>query len=347
MSTQTVRPAGANQELRAQVVLFWTLAIALPVAVLFNVEVWLESNYTRGLFHLQGFTDLYVSGIFRYRLLGRLLLLKTYYLLLHFVPNKPFPMPGDTAADLPFVLAYTVLNGVCFLLANLTLLSLSWVRKEGFRTEVLSLYFFSILLMSVSMAVVTPYDQLAYLLLLVAVLGVRTENVYLAYGLIATSAVAGMLNRETEFLATALLVTLALFAGERLSRRLWTMAAVHLVLCLAVYIGLRIRLSGRASVSSVLTFGGKWGPAAGVIVLALLLTTLVLAHFLYDSYRPALVFILLSSPYLALVFFTGVLRELRLFIPIILCIFCLYDVLRREKLQCNRGHPGLNARVSL
>lgn len=328
----------SNVDFRAQVVLFWTLSLALPVAILFNLEVWLQSSYTGGLFHREGFVYLYNTGIFRYRILGRVLLLKTYDLLLHVVPHTPFPMPRDTEGDLPFVLAYAVFNGISLVLTNFVLLCLLWVRRKGFVAQELSFYLFSFLLMSVSLAVVTPYDQLAYLLLVLTILAARLRRSMLAYVCVGVFAILGMLNRETEFLASSLLMTLALFTRGRQSMWYLRLTAVHFMLCLAVYVGLRLAIPGQANVSnSVLTFGGKWAFPAAVFVLGLFAATLVQARLVYASYRPAWVFCLLSLPYLALVVLTGVLRELRLLVPVILCVLCLYVTLHREEISPSRA----------
>lgn len=325
-------PPGAEKvsTLSSQRILAAALTVALPVAVLANIEVWMQSTYTRGVFHLSTFLEQYSSGIYQYRLLGRFLLLATYRLLLHHIPLKPWPMAADPDATLPFVAAYALLNGACFFLANALLLRLLWTRRTGFRSAELAFYFFYTLLNSAAMAVVTPYDQLAYLLILLTAFGVTLRPAVLSYGLVIIAAVAGTLNRETSFLATAMLLALWLCSHASVRSRMRGLAFSSAALSLLVYAGLRIFSPHHALIAGGETMGGKWGLPAGLLALLLVAGAVALAQGVLPGVRPALLFLAFSLPYLISILLTGILRELRLFIPLVLCLLLLYMVLSRQ-----------------
>ncbi len=256
-------------------------------------------------------------------------MLAVYRGLQYVIPPKPFSMPRDPAGNLTFVVAYIVVNSVFFTLANGLTLAVLWVRKEGLRSAELALYFFTFFLNAVSMAVVTPYDQLGYFFLVIGVAGMRTRKPWVSYLLVGTSAVLGILNRETEFLLAGVFVALALSTvGER-SRWFWRLGTVHFVLCLMAYIGLRIYIHSDTRVAGGLAFEGRW--LVPLLLLAMLFgASCVLAQSIVPMLRPALIYIFCCLPYLVTVLLTGVLTELRLLVPLVFCVLCLYALLHRE-----------------
>jgi hypothetical protein len=319
----------SEASLRSQYFLFAALATALPLAILLSVEVWMTTAYTSVLDHAS-FMDQYYTSVFRYRILGRDLLLHLYHFLSAHLADKPYPLPRDRDGSFLFYYAYVISNGIYFLLANGLLLSLLWIKKRGFRDCELLLYFYYTLLLAMSMAVVTPYDQLAYLLLLIGVVGVRVKSRAIGALLVALSALAGTLNRETEFLFAAFLVALALFSPKALAKRYWIYLVIDLCLSLCAYVGVRLALPGKLNLIQDVTFGGKWGIESLVVLAVLLSVGAIFALRLYSSVRPLAVFLVCCLPYLLTVFIGGVFRELRLMVPILLLILCLYHLLARS-----------------
>jgi hypothetical protein len=323
-----VRTTAHVSSMLPQYLLFAALATALPLTILLSVELWMTTAYT-GVMDLKTFTEQYYSSVFRYRLLGRDLLLHLYYFLNSHIADKPYPLPRDPSGSFLLYCAYAISNGAYLFVSNLLLLSLLWVKKKGLMDRELLLYFYYMLLLAMSMAVVTPYDQLAYLLLLVGVLGARAKSQSIGILLVAISAIAGTLNRETEFLLASFLLTMALFSSKTLAKKYWIYLGVDLVLSLGAYIGVRLMIPGRMELIQSLTFGGKWALESAVVLVLLLSAGVALAIRLYNNVSPAFVFLLFSFPYFLTVFIGGVFRELRLMVPVLLCLLCIYLFLNR------------------
>lgn len=317
-----------NHSMFPQYLLFVTLATVLPLVVLFSVQVWMATVYT-GSMDLNSFSYQYYQGVYRYRILGRDLLIDVYYFLRAHVAERPYPLPRDRSGSFLFYGAYVLSNGLYFSLSNLLLLSLLWVKKRGLPDRELSLYFYFTLLVVLSMAVVTPYDQLAYLLLLIGVWGARAKRPSVGIFLVALSAVAGTLNRETAFLLASFLATIALFLPKPLSKRYGIYLAVDMALSVAVYAGVRLMLPGKLQLIQATTFGGKWAIQSLLVASLLLASEVAMGMRLHNNVRPALVFLTLSLPYGLAVWIGGEFRELRLLIPVLLCVLCLYLFLSR------------------
>jgi len=315
-----------------QKLLFVFLATALPMTVVFSCMWLMVSTYTTG-FNVDDFVAQYGSSVYRYRLLGKELLLMTYRLLLHFLHEKPFPLPQEQGAQFVFYTALVLLNGAFFFLSNLTLLGLLWMKGSGFRDAELSAYFFYTLLLAMSMAVVTPYDQMAYFFLLLGLYAIRTMPKTTAIPLFAASVVAGALTRETELLAGSVIATVAIFHGREKARKWWGFLALHMALFATVYLWLRIRIPGTVEVVAKVSLGGQSRARflTAVLYPLLLAAAILLILRMRSDARPALVLLAASSPYIVAILLGGIYTELRLMMPVVLGIFCVYILLRQAQ----------------
>jgi hypothetical protein len=315
----------------AQLSFFLTLATVIPLLVVISTHLWLRSAYTSQVFHLQGFLNQYSTGIYRYRILGPKLLLTIYRFLANHFRDQPFSMPTDAQATLLFYGSYAVLNAVLFFFSNLLLLLFLWDWKKGISDLHLACYFFLILVLTLSTYVVTPYDQLAYFLMFVGFLSVRLRTSWISYLVLAFAAVAGGINRETEFLVTPALLTVALFTPFQESKRYFRASLFNLVLFAACYVGVRVLWPGSATIVAGLTFGGKWPLESFVVVSALFYVGVSLVIREYAALKPSIVLLILSSPYIATILIGGEIRELRLLVPLLLCLFFAYIQLAQLK----------------
>ncbi|MHB1021994.1 MAG: hypothetical protein ACYC46_05315 [Acidobacteriaceae bacterium] len=305
------------------------LMVAVPLVIAVSTQIWFRSAYTSGAFHYQGFADIYAHGIYRYRILGRDILLFLYKVASSHFHDVPFPMPRDPYGTLLFYGSYVVLNSACLFLTNFLLLLTLWDRDKGISDYRLIQYFFCMLLLAMSMVVVTPYDQLAYCFLLLTLLCIRIKRAWLRYLAIGALAVIGGLNRETQFLVTPTLLVLAIYADEKDYKRYFYGGLYHLAIFALVYVSLRIVIPGEAAISGGLTFGGKWAVESAITLGLLVMLGTILANMKCSNMRPALLLYLMSGPYVLTILVSGVLRELRLLIPILFCLFSLYAELDR------------------
>ncbi len=320
--------ASSNPSMGQQYLLFVVLAVALPIVILLSVELWMVTTYTSAI-SIGHVTGQYFSGIYRYRILGRDQFLVLYRFLHAHFADRPYPLPRDREAWFLSYAAFALSNGLYFALSNLMLLSFLWVKGRGFADCELLLYMYYTFLLALSMAVVTPYDQLAYLLLLVGIWGTRQRSISAGTALIAISAIAGTLNRETEFLLASFLATMALVSPVLQARRYWIYLAVDFTLSCAVYVALRLLVPGSVKVIEYPTHGGIWAPESIVELTLLFAAAIVFAMKLHRTVRPALVLLAMCSPYIVTIFIGSSFRELRISMPILLCLFCVYLFLHR------------------
>jgi hypothetical protein len=321
----------AARQIWPQRLLFLLLATALPATIVFSC-MWLMATTYTDSFNLHGFLLQYGSGIYRYRLLGRDALLWTYHALLLYVKEKPFPLPQEANAQFVFYTAFVVLNGCFFFLSNLVLLGLLWIKREGFRDAELSAYFFYTLLLTLSMAVVTPYDQMAYFFILVGLFALKTMPRIAGVVLFAASVILGALTRETEMLAGSVLATVALCGNRKRARQWWFLLALHLVLFSGVYLWLRIHLPGEINVIAQVNLGGSSRARFLTTPLYPLLfaASVLLVLRMRNEMKPALVLFAMSAPYLVTILVSGIYTELRLMVPILLGLLCVYILMRDE-----------------
>ncbi|HEX3940969.1 MAG TPA: hypothetical protein VHX11_05750 [Acidobacteriaceae bacterium] len=308
--------------------LFWLLVLVIPPVVILSTHVWLRTAYTSGVFDLRGFLNQYDHGIYRYRLLGRETLLFIYRHLAALRPDRHLAMPRGPDGSLLFYASYVLLDSICFSISNLLLLVLLANRKKHLPETSLATYFFLILVQALAMAVLTPYDQLAYMFLLASLL-VSTQRIpWVAYLLVALAAILGTLTRETQFLVTSAMFTAALFcAGDR-GRRLWKTGTLNLVVFGLVYAILRLEVPGAKDVTGGSTVGGKWAVASFLVLTLLFCISTLLAIRIHAKIGPSIVLLVLSIPYILPILASGILRELRLLVPILLAQTFVYVTLR-------------------
>jgi hypothetical protein len=238
--------------------------------------------------------------------------------------DQPLQMPTDHEGTVLFYLSYLVVIGLFFFLSNLLLLVLLWDWDKGISDARLSQYFFLIFLWALSTANVTPYDQIAYFFMLLALMSVRMRNSWLMYLILGVSAIAGGLNRETEFLVTPALWTVAICTKPSQSGRYYRAGLFHLGLFSACYIALRIFIPGPASVSGILTFGGPWRVPSLCVLVTLYCICVSLCRREYPSKLPSVALLIMSAPYLITILVSGELHELRLLIPMLLGLSFIY-----------------------
>ncbi|HSY68112.1 MAG TPA: hypothetical protein VK813_05700, partial [Edaphobacter sp.] len=92
---------------------------------------------------------------------------------------------------------------------------------------------------------------------------------------------------------------------------------------------LRLLVPGKVKVIEYVTLGGIWAPESLVVLILLFAGAVVFAMKLHRNVRPAVVLLVMSSPYLLTIFIGSSFRELRISIPILLCLSCVYLFLSR------------------
>jgi hypothetical protein len=203
------------------------------------------------------------------------------------------------------------------------------------------MYLYLTLIQTLAMAVVTPYDQLAYLLILTSLLAVTLPGRWVGYAILGLAALAGGLTRETQFLVTPALFSAALFSTGRRSRHLWAAGLINLAVFGLVYIALRVFLPGSDAVAGGNTYGGKWAFESLFALALLFYVGTSLAVRMHADLRPTVALLIFSSPYIVAILISGVLRELRLLVPILLAQTFVY-----VELQLDSGREARSTAAS-
>ncbi len=314
--------------IKTNVLKAFAACFVLPFALNYFVYYGFVTSYTLRVFTESGFRAQYDSGIYKYRILGKELLLLIYHFLqrLHPSPGTHSRLEQFLGADnLNLYHSYFLLNTLFFCLTLWMLfltLQLGWFpRREREKSLVLVVI---ACVIALTQFVVTPYDTLAYFLLTLSLyLMLRPQNHATAAALIAVMVLA-TLTRETAALTISLYATLFLLRKN-----------IKIEVSLPLLIGLAVSFIG-VYAALRLHFGWHQGAGNGVtlrdnlhskhlIGLAFLASLLYLLTDARNALgkRAALLFLALSSPYFVSIVMTGWLFEARLGVPLLIGVVVL------------------------
>jgi len=306
------------------------LGFVIPLVLSMVVYFGFASNYSAGVFSEAGFRGQYETGIFKYRVLGRLTLLK----INEIVESSTFPAIAPRAMFLldrngsPFFYTAYFLNNTLFLCLACGVLMLLFERLSPPRNVWIGdlLVVLLCLLMAVTQYVVVPYDTMASFFLCLAFGLVLGEQKLFKIILLGLVIVLGTLTRETA----ALILAFYFAAHHRrlLARPLrWSpqlSALIFLGACFfCTYEGMRLALGpGDATFQDVQIKDNLTSPfgLAGLLFFLAVTAVLLLNG---PGRRESLLFLLASLPYLLFILFTARLWEMRLWIPVFLSIVTL------------------------
>ncbi len=273
------------------------LCVVAPVCANYIAYYGFVTHYSVGVFSPRGFHAQYDHEVFRYRVLGKWLLLAVYRVVEYLNPagagwNRMAAFLGTDSIN--FYHSYYVLN-TAFLC--LTLLVLSGHLSD------LELLAFT-LLVSLTQFVVVPYDAVAYFFLACTFRWRR--NLWLTAVIVLLAA----LNRETAALS------LSLYAGLFFLGRGGSLRGLAVLTCVfvATYLSLRFVYGWDYATGNEFTFVRYLNRNSAVgIGLAL-----AAAYALVRRPAWAAVFLVCSLPYVVSVMLTGNPFEVRLWVPLLL-----------------------------
>lgn len=274
------------------------LCLVAPVCANYFAYYGFVTHFSVGVFSPRGFHAQYDHDVFRYRVLGKWLLLAVYRVVEYLNPadagwNRMAAFLGTDSIN--FYHSYYVLN-TAFLC--LTLLVMSDYLED---VELLAVT----LLVSLTQFVVVPYDAVAYFLL--ACTFRWRHNLWLTAVIVFLAA----LNRETAALSLSLYACLLLLGRGGSLRGLALLTSVFA----STYVSLRLFYGwGGAAVGNEFTFVRylNLNSAIGVGF------ALAAGYALARRPAPALVFLACSLPYVVSVLLTGYPFEARLWVPLLL-----------------------------
>jgi hypothetical protein len=308
------------------------LTVAFPCLVGIVVYYGFGTNYTGGVFHEAGFRSQYESGVYKYRILGRYLLLKTY----HFVKSQCAPAgpaggvlsqppasaeAADRKIDAAFYTAYFLQNTffmvIACILLYFVLAGSATPRDSTGPTMVAGL------LMGLTQYVVSPYDTLSYALLLMSFLLISRPFRF-SFPLLVLAVVTGTLAKETSALALAFFFAIHHSDLLKFRRRETLQLAVLVVAFVSTYTLLRVILGqNNREVWECVTLGlNLRDPFSWIGIAAMPIVSYLLCAGSRNLKR-CLFFLAASSPYILIMPVIALGWEMRLWVPVWLGLICL------------------------
>lgn len=295
------------------------LAFLLSTAVYFGFV----NAYSSGIFNYKAFNAQFHSGIYQYRILSGHLLNFIYEILgstgLNFDAFRLKFLQKDSEPQM--YLAFYVLNTV-FLMLSAIVYGFISKKKIFVATETEKLLIGSVLVFTICITqfVMVPYDCSSYFFLMLF-FWIFTEylekekSMYLI--LSALIIVISTFNRESSALSLALAGTL-LFQRHGISGKSMFPIALLAGCFVAVYLGLRFWGGSFTTNDGSLWIQNFSDPKNLLGILFWLCFFIFSMMISKDSMarRNILLFHLLSLPYIAMCFYTGILYEMRLYVPL-------------------------------
>ena len=298
------------------------LCFVFPVLLSIVVYYGFSSTFSAKLYDIAGFHSQYDHGVYRYRVLGKVLLLAIYYILEHHRHGQV----GPTAQlGTNFYLSYVILNTTFLCLTAWALratLDLPVFTKSEIEKNLWVLV--AVLLIAVTQFVVVPYDTLSYFFLAAAAFLMMRDSTPASTLGLAVVMILGTVTRETAALIVALYAALYVMRGTAGFRPAIAPLVIMFALFVATYLGLRFALGWDAHALDQGLRGHM--PLKGLAgVLFLICGVLLTMDFTSRARtKTALLFLAFSSPYLAVSLLTGVPFEIRLWVPIFLGLILIH-----------------------
>lgn len=313
-----------------------SLGFVVPFVLSMVVYFGFTSSYTSGVFSEAGFRQQYETGIYRYRVLGRISLLAVHDAL---DAQGPARAPRvltlmDRDASPRLYTAYFLHNTffLCLTCCALFFLFAAAVPERAAWIADLTVVLLC-LMMAITQYVVVPYDTMSYFFMAVGfVLTYRRQRPATLIALCAV-VVLGTLTRETSALIVAFY---AAVHHEPLLKRPFRMSAHHVALALLVigfvstYAGMRLVFGADQAFFKDFQLAYNLGNPFGLAGLFFFVAVLAILMAGGPGRREGALFLLASVPYVLFVLATAILWEIRLWVPIFLSIVVLKVCEMRE-----------------
>jgi len=313
------------------------LAFAVSTVIYFSFgNIYSSALFTYGEFKVQ-----FDSGIYRYRILSGYFVLAVYGVLsdlnidFEVFKLKLFAKNADPALYLSFYIVNTF-----FLMISAVVMILITLTESFAATHVEKILLVSVAVFTIALSqfVIVPYDvpgyfmQLLFFLLLIKYTAKPTTAQLLLLVIIVA---VSTLNRESSALSIALAATV-LYAKYGLKKESLVPVALLAAAFLAVYLGMRLFNDSFVTNDGNLLWQNFTQPK-NILGLFLWILFLVFSLILAKDQTAAkyiLLFHLFSAPYIIMCFYSGVLYEIRLYVPIfITSLFLGRTVITRHSIN--------------
>ena len=281
--------------------------------------------YSSKILNDQSFQEQFHSGIYQYRILSAYFLVWIYdFLSTLNIDYELFKLKFLNSNSEPqMYLSFYILNTFFMMLSAAMIIliteSRSFVANYSEKLLITAVAIFSI---AVSQFVVVPYDVSSYFLLLVFfyfLLQYLEKESALKLIILSIIILISTLNRESSALSLSLAATLLYFKFGLKKKTILPIAVLGLVF-ISVYFGLRMVNENFTTNDGNLLVQNFTQPK-NLLGISFWLVFFIFTLMLAKDKKAAqniFIFHLLSFPYLILCFYTGILYEIRLYIPLFL-----------------------------
>lgn len=330
---------------------FLITCLLFPVSLNFMAYFGFVTATLRDGYSLPTFARQYGTGIFRYRILSRELVYLVYNIVHRFhrfVPVHPELARFLRTDSLDLYVSYFLLN--TFFLTATSCVLYACLRSSPMRGSAQEKHLwlvFLIFLMVMTQYIVNPYDATAYFFLATSILlMLRTRGPMMLAGL-AVVVVVAALNRETAAITISLFATLCVVRKRLFTRESLVGLALLIGAFLLPYILLRVVLGWDHAVGAGIDVIGELHQHNSYvgILLTLCLFGIVTSYQGAAQWRVMWIFLGISAPYILLVILTGIWFEVRLCVPLIICIVMLNLWNHEDDLQLTPGTADLESGI--
>ena len=307
--------------------LFSKIIFILLLAFTVNSFVYFSFGnlYSSTVLNYADFENQFHSGIYQYRILSGYFLIWIYDFLSSLnIDYQIFKLKFfNTDAEPKMYLSFFILNTIFLILSSIVLVFITetknFIATQSEKILMISVAIFAI---SLSQFVIVPYDVSSYFFLLLFfffLLKYLEKDSALNLIILLVILIISTFNRESSALSLSLAATL-LYAKFGLKKKMYLPIIFLFVSFIAVYLGMRLWSESFSTNDGNLLEENFTQPKnfLGILFwMIFFIFTLILAKD-RKGVRLILIFHVLSFPYILMCFYTGILYEVRLYIPIFL-----------------------------
>lgn len=281
--------------------------------------------YSSTVLNYADFENQFHSGIYQYRILSGYFLIWIYDFLSSLnIDYQIFKLKFfNTDAEPKMYLSFFILNTIFLILSSIVLVFITetknFIATQSEKILMISVAIFAI---SLSQFVIVPYDVSSYFFLLFFfffLLKYLEKDSALNLIILLVILIISTFNRESSALSLSMAATL-LYAKFGLKKKMYLPIIFLFVSFIAVYLGMRLWSESFSTNDGNLLEENFSQPKnfLGILFwMIFFIFTLILAKD-RKGVRLILIFHVLSFPYILMCFYTGILYEVRLYIPIFL-----------------------------
>lgn len=295
--------------------------------------------YSSKILNYADFQQQFQSGIYQYRKLSGYFLIGIYDFLSSLnIDYQIFKLKFfNPESDPKMYLSFYILNTFFLMLTAILMVFITEMKNFiATSSEKILLIAVSIFTIGVSQFVLVPYDVSSYFFLLIFFWFLikyleqnSTKNLIILVAILAVSTI----NRESSALSISLAATL-LYAKFGIKKESIVPLGILTATFIGVYISMRLLSNSFTTNDGNLFLQNFTDPKNGLGILfwaVFFVFTLILAKD-KQSKNLILLFHFFSIPYIAMCFYTGIIYEIRLYVPIFL-ISLLIGKLQLQKIE--------------